>query len=189
MVRFAVPALFVVFGAVALALPLARLWWRHGTFGFVGDRDPVALAFAALVAGAAAYLGALAAFGPERLGIWSVPPAVAGLGLLAMVGGIGVAAVAQAQMGASWRIGIDDRPTGLVVTGLYRWTRHPIYSGLLVFALGVAVAIPSPATLVGVGLAVAAVVVQARREEAHLLRLHGDAYREWAARVGRFGPW
>ena len=32
------------------------------------------------------------------------------------------------------------------------------------------------------------VSIQARLEEAHLIRLHGAAYRAFAARVGRFLP-
>ena len=41
--------------------------------------------------------------------------------------------LAQLQMGASWRVGIDDRPTELVTGGLFRVVRNPIFTALLVF--------------------------------------------------------
>jgi protein-S-isoprenylcysteine O-methyltransferase Ste14 len=48
---------------------------------------------------------------------------------------------------------------------------------------------PSVASLCLVVALVAAIQVQVRFEELHLLAHQGDAYRHYAARVGRFVPW
>ena len=54
--------------------------------------------------------------------------------------------------------------------------------------LGVMLAIPCAASLLlGVAAAIA-IAVHTRLEERHLLALHGDAYRAYAAGVGRFLP-
>jgi protein-S-isoprenylcysteine O-methyltransferase Ste14 len=58
--------------------------------------------------------------------------------------GIGIAyiclvwsAVAQAQLGNSWRIGIDTvHDTPLITNGLYSLSRHPTYLGFMVMAMG-----------------------------------------------------
>jgi protein-S-isoprenylcysteine O-methyltransferase Ste14 len=50
-------------------------------------------------------------------------------------------------------------------------------------------AAPSLSTAAGAVAVGAAVSAQARLEERHLLRVHGEAYRAYAARVGRFVPW
>jgi len=45
--------------------------------------------------------------------------------------------VAQAQMGNSWRIGIDtEHRTKLVQTGVFRLSRNPIFVGMIVTLLG-----------------------------------------------------
>ncbi|MEQ1504392.1 MAG: methyltransferase [Myxococcota bacterium] len=198
-VQRAVPLLVGLFFAVAIALPLVRLWVRTGTFGFVGhrSRDPLAraigLGFVGLCAAGGAWTVALAAVGPARLGGWGVPPAATAIGLGAMVAGIALTAVAQAQMGSSWRIGIDapDRPggpTALVDTGLYALSRNPIYTGLLVFVAGVVAAAPSTATVVGAAAIGAVIAIEARLEEGHLRETHGEAFAAYARRVGRFFP-
>jgi len=91
-------------------------------------------------------------------------------------------------MGRSWRIGIEPGPTALVTRGLYRRLRSPIYSVLLSALLGVVVLAPvwwvMGAWLVCLGL----VAIQARREEAHMARLHPQAFAEWATHTGRFLP-
>jgi protein-S-isoprenylcysteine O-methyltransferase Ste14 len=189
-----VPVSVLIFVLAALVWPLVRLYTRTGTLGFVGHRGTelahrlTGAAFVASVAGGAAYALGVAAFGADRMGSWPVPIAVFAGGVVLMAVGLGIIVAAQSQMGGSWRIGIDDRPTDLVEHGLYAWTRNPIYTGVLVWITGLLLAAP------GIPLIVAAIVVtgvvslQARLEEAHLLRLHGDRYRRYASRVGRFLP-
>lgn len=192
--KLAVPLLGAIFAVAALGLPLTRLWWRSGLLGFVGHRskDPLAraigLGFGGLVAVWGVYAAAVGVFGPDALGVWAVPPALQGLGVGAVAVGLAIVVTAQAQMGLSWRIGIDDRPTALVEHGLYRWSRNPIYTGVLFFVAGMLLAAPGWIAAGLTGLVVAAIAVQVRLEERHLLAVHGETFRSYARRVGRFVP-
>jgi protein-S-isoprenylcysteine O-methyltransferase Ste14 len=95
--------------------------------------------------------------------------------------------IAQAQMGNSWRVGIDEaRTTDLVTRGVFGWSRNPIFLGLRVTLAGLILVLPFGSTL---ALAVAAEVliqVQVRLEETHLRALHGDRYEAYVRRVRRW---
>lgn len=71
--------------------------------------------------------------------------------------------------------------------GLYRWVRHPIYSGVLLVATSVTLAAGDPRRLVVLGLLVALLTVKARWEEARLAERFPD-YPAYAARTPRFLP-
>ncbi len=77
----------------------------------------------------------------------------------------------------------------LVTDGLYRWVRHPQYSGLLLITIGLLIQWPTIITAVTWPILVIMYVRLARKEEAEMERGFGDAYRAYAARVPRFVPW
>lgn len=101
----------------------------------------------------------LAAFGAVvvvtgGMGDSSVPAVVAGS--LVAAGGVVLSAVAARALGPALSPLPEPRQgTGLVVSGPYGYVRHPIYSGLVVAAVGVAVA--SGSVWVWVAAAVVAV--------------------------------
>ncbi len=97
---------------------------------------------------------------------------------------------AQVAMGESWRIGVDvDERTALVTSGPFAIVRNPIFAAMLPASLGLALLVPNIAALAGFGALVLALQIQVRLvEEPYLLRQHGEAYRNYAARVGRFVP-
>ena len=93
------------------------------------------------------------------------------------------------RMGSAWRMGIDPGERNpLVATGPFAYVRHPIYSLSAVMMLATAVAVPTPLLLGAAAVHWSLLTWEARREERHLLRVHGEAYREYRARVGRFVP-
>ena len=111
------------------------------------------------------------------------------LGLGAITLGLVVWAVAATHLGASWRIGIDrETPGSLVSSGVYEKVRHPIYSGMLLVVSGVALVTGDLISIAVAGAAWVAVPLQARLEEEFLLSVHGDEYRRYRARTGRFWP-
>jgi len=77
--------------------------------------------------------------------------------------------------------------TTIVETGPYRFTRNPIYLGMFLGLVGLAIAFDNLwllAMLVPFTLAIRYGVVA--REEAYLERKFGDAYRQYRARVRRW---
>jgi protein-S-isoprenylcysteine O-methyltransferase Ste14 len=93
------------------------------------------------------------------------------------------------KMGRSLRLGIDpEEKTTLIVKGPYSRIRHPIYALSSLFMLATAAVWPSPAMLVIAVIHLIFLQSEARREEANLLRVHGDVYREYCAKTGRFLP-
>lgn len=115
--------------------------------------------------------------------LWAVGFVLAGAG-------IGATLAAQHGMGTSWRIGVDrGEITGLVTSGAFGVARNPIFTAMIAAGLGLALLAPNPAALVGVMCLLAAVEIQVRAvEEPYLLATHGQAYRDYAARTGRFLP-
>jgi protein-S-isoprenylcysteine O-methyltransferase Ste14 len=172
---------------------------RHGTLGvllFRSGKRSQSLRDAGLVALVAilmaqAFAAATSRHAPGLSADW--PEAVRSLlpvaGAILMLGGVAFFAVAQLNMGASWRIGIKEgEAPGLVTSGLYRVCRHPIYLGLLAAVAGYTALLPTPLSL---GLLAAAYVgarMQAAAEEAYLERTYGATYRVYARGVGRFLP-
>jgi protein-S-isoprenylcysteine O-methyltransferase Ste14 len=108
-----------------------------------------------------------------------------------LAGGGGLAVfLAQLGMGASWRVGVsDDQNTELVTSGWFSIIRNPIYSAMVVGWTGFAVLVPTwlafaAVVVIAIGLELQVRVV----EEPYLVRTHGDEYRRYGSRVGRFAP-
>jgi protein-S-isoprenylcysteine O-methyltransferase Ste14 len=106
--------------------------------------------------------------------------------------GAGIAGtfLAQMEMGASWRIGVNQSErTELVTGGVFSLCRNPIYTFMIVAWIGFALLVPTWLSAASVPAVIVAFEVQVRLvEEPYLLRTHGERYRAWAARVGRFVP-
>jgi protein-S-isoprenylcysteine O-methyltransferase Ste14 len=80
-----------------------------------------------------------------------------------------------------------DPPRHLVVAGLYRYTRNPMYVAVTLLLIGWAWTFAASGLLfyaAGVALAFHLRVVFG--EEPWLARTHGDAWRDYAARVPRW---
>lgn len=156
------------------------------THGYVGNAfRAIAATVAVVVVVHTWWPGWLAYAGPMPW-ISEIPYAEA-IGLALMILSLAWTAVAQAQMGGSWRIGVDRKiPTALVATGLFRISRNPIYLGLRVTLLGLFVVLPNAATFAALLCGEVMMQVQVRLEEAHLLELHGEAFEAYRSSVRRW---
>ena len=116
--------------------------------------------------------------------------AIQAIGLvIASIAGLAIFG-AQLGMGPSWRIGVsDDQGTDLITSGWFGAVRNPIYTSMIFAWIGFFLMVP---TWVGAAAALLAIIgleMQVRLvEEPYLLRAHGDQYRAYAGRVGRFLP-
>lgn len=106
--------------------------------------------------------------------------AMMAVGVLAMVAG-------QRSMGLSWRIGVDrDRATDLVTSGLFRYSRNPIFAGVGAYFIALFLVSPTAPTLAIMAAGLVGMAVQVRLEEEHLGSLHGAAYEDYRRRVRRW---
>jgi protein-S-isoprenylcysteine O-methyltransferase Ste14 len=179
---------------VAFAWPTLRVWQRHGVWPIVFEREAapgqrlLGLLTALLLVGLAALGPLRLGLGAPALGIGSLPAAVGLAGWLLLLGGTALTVMAQGQMGASWRVGIDDRPTALVNGGPFRLVRNPIFTGLLAFLAGVVLLAPAWWSVAAWLATFLGLRRQVHYEEQHLASRHGVAYLDYAAHVGRFVP-
>src|ERR1700739_1872338 len=187
--------LFSVFGVVGFGWRSWLQYRRTGSTGFRGIRAGgllerlagVGFVVALIVAVSAAILQEIGVVEPVRMlsVVW-----VQTVGIVIATAGIAATVYAQLEMGDSWRIGVDQRETTtLVHTGVFGRIRNPIYTAMFTFGIGIALVTPNLVACGGLILLIASIQLQVRRvEEPYLLRTHGDAYRGYAARVGRFIP-
>jgi len=82
-----------------------------------------------------------------------------------------------------WAAGHLEKSREVTRSGPYRFTRHPLYAGSSVLALGLAVGAASlPAALIVALYMTATITAAIRTEEAFLRERFGDAYDAYAAR-------
>lgn len=80
-------------------------------------------------------------------------------------------------------------PDQLVETGIYRWTRNPMYLGHLLFAAGLTLTTRSPLASAATAALVPWFRTRVERDEQRLARRFGGAYVSYTARVPRWLPW
>ena len=188
--------LYIAFGVLALGGRLWMQWSRTGSTGYRGiSRSLGIVGLAGGISFIVAMVGGLAAPLLQLLRV--VAPLrildhgwVNGAGLALAACGLGATIYAQLDMGESWRVGIETtETTTLVRTGTFSLVRNPIFAAMVVFTLGETLLAPNPIAIAVFVIFLAAVEVSVRSaEERHLLRIHGDDYRDYMAKVGRFAP-
>ncbi len=108
-------------------------------------------------------------------------------GAALMAAGLGMFIAALAAFGASWRIGIDTRKPGALMTGgVFSITRNPVFLGMDLMFLGTFLVHPTWPFLAVGAVFIIGVHLHILEEERFLSRLYGDAYRDYRARVPRY---
>ncbi|MCW2636832.1 MAG: isoprenylcysteine carboxyl methyltransferase [Blastococcus sp.] len=82
----------------------------------------------------------------------------------------------------------QGRPVRLVTTGVYAYSRNPMYLGHLVFLTGLTLLTRSPLALAVTAAHVPWFDERARADHRRLITFFGEPYREYAARVPRWLP-
>ena len=188
--------MLIAFGVLTLGVRAGIQLRRTGSTGLIGLRQGAGtadwLSGICFICGMALGVGSIVLVLKDSLGTIDALDAdgvqLAGIALAA-AGAIAVFA-AQLGMGESWRIGVsDDQRTDLVTGGWFALCRNPIYSAMILGWTGFALMVPTWLGFPAVIVVAAGLELQVRGvEEPYLLRTHGEAYRAYAARVGRFVP-
>ena len=108
-------------------------------------------------------------------------------GLVLLICGLVIFALALISFGNSWRVGIDKKAPGeLVSHGIFSISRNPIFLALVLYASGTFL-INGQMILLLFAVAIAVGVhYQILQEEAFLLQQYGRAYQDYCARTGRY---
>lgn len=129
---------------------------------------------------------ALAVWPAPQLARSSLPLDV--VGVVLSVVGLVVVVVGSTHLGRSLTASPVPKDTGVLrESGLYAVTRHPLYSGLLLFAVGRVLSHPS-VTAAGLALGLLLLLWGKASWEERMLRERFPQYEAYASRVPRFVP-
>ena len=121
-----------------------------------------------------------------RLSFVDIPDLLAGVSLGLWGLGFALLFTGRAGLGDSFRIGTPKESTGLKQTGLYRFSRNPMYVGVYATLCAAVLRTLNPILL----LVAAYVIVVHHKivlaEEAHLRDVFGQEYRSYSSRVRRY---
>jgi protein-S-isoprenylcysteine O-methyltransferase Ste14 len=103
--------------------------------------------------------------------------------------GIAIALWARWHLGQYWSARVTLKEDHkLIRTGPYACFRHPIYSGLILAAVGGAMAIDQWRCVAGVALIVLGYWIKARKEESMLVKQFGETFEEHCRQTGFLLP-
>ena len=194
--RIILPLYLLAFFLVAFVWRSYLVWQRSGINPYAVGKSGNALDFLegvySLLLGLLAVVTLVFAFAPAVYQyatpiVWLEHTGVKIVGLVLLGASLAWIAVAQMQMGASWRIGIDTKnQTELVNRGLFTVSRNPIFCGMRLALLGFFLTMPNAVTLLVMGLGDVLMQIQVRLEEEFLRGVHGETYKEYCRAVRRW---
>ena len=94
----------------------------------------------------------------------------------------------EMSLGLSFRVALPEQRQPLVTHGIYRFIRNPLALSADLLALGALLVAPSWLAVSTLVLTLASYAVKIRIEENHLYATHGEAYRAYCRRTGRYLP-
>lgn len=196
MIGYILVIYLVCYFGSAFVVPSYRVWKRTGvnpvTFrGADTAHDYIGKLFKIVMLGLSLVV-ALHAFAPEFYPfllpiVWLENRTVQFVGISLLLVSLAWTILAQIQMGNSWRIGIDEeKQTALVRSGLFRFSRNPIFLGMIVTLAGFFLAMPNALTLLFLVLGFVLIQIQVRLEEDFLSRTRGKDYSEYRGQTRRW---
>jgi protein-S-isoprenylcysteine O-methyltransferase Ste14 len=112
------------------------------------------------------------------------------LGVILVSFGLITLVLAFFSFGDSWRIGIDRKTPGALVTrGIFSVTRNPIYVAFNLLFIGIFLINGTWFFLIFALMAAVAVHFQILREEEYLRTQYGEAFRDYCKRTARYLIW
>ena len=181
---------WVLFGLCFVVWAAFETWtnlktWPAGSL----NRDQLSR-YVIIVAVLLAFVLAMAATGRHAFDLMFARPQIFYLGLGLMLAGLAFRAYAIRQLGRYFTPEVAIQPGQRVMDqGLYRYLRHPSYTGTFITILGYGLALTN-----GLSLAIMLVLpglaytFRMRVEEAALSEAFGDEYRDYMRRTKRLIP-
>ncbi|KPZ53793.1 isoprenylcysteine carboxylmethyltransferase family protein [Pseudoalteromonas sp. S3776] len=153
-------------------------WWNHMAFKFFRAAIWLVCVLRVFVPATDNYLGMF-----NSLNGW---PGVM-FGNILLTAGFALSMVVHFHMASLWRSGIDPNgPQTLKTTGLYSFSRNPMYVGVATAQLGFFLALPSVFSLICLAVGLIALYKQIVVEEAHLATRFNSDYLNYKQTVPRW---
>jgi protein-S-isoprenylcysteine O-methyltransferase Ste14 len=109
------------------------------------------------------------------------------IGLLLMVMGLLIFLFALISFGKSWRLGIDkDTPGKLITSGIFRYSRNPIFLFIDIYFIGFAFVYTSAFFIVFSIVTIMVIHYQILQEERFLLKQYNEEYEIYKKTVRRY---
>jgi protein-S-isoprenylcysteine O-methyltransferase Ste14 len=165
-----------------LAARAKRTQSREGVGSSLSHRLPTIAAFCLLL---------IPRMGRGWLGleIFAHSISIAVLGVAITAAGFAVAFWARAHLGGNWSSAVTVKVGHqLVRTGPYRWVRHPIYTGLLIAAVGTAIELRQLRGALALPLLYIGFRIKSKVEERAMTNTFGADYQEYQRSTGAIVP-
>ena len=131
-----------------------------------------------------------ALFGQPKYFSYSFQPQLAWLGTAIFAASLALFQRTHRDLGRAWSVTLElrDQHT-LIMRGVYKWVRHPMYSAFWLWAIAQALLLPNwIAGLSGLAGFGTLYFCRVGHEEKMMLVAFGDAYRDYMARTRRIVP-
>ncbi len=194
------PIIILDYSWMALGIFFLVLWWRTNKIK-QRESKPLRVLDKVLIWGGYIALLSLGPVNKSAGGAWSLSwrhwnlplflahPALQVAGLAVAMAGLLLTGWARGVLGRYWSGTValkqDHR---LISHGPYRFVRHPLYSGLLLAAIGTTLVLDGAHCLLGLALLLLAFVSRARREDALLASEFGPTFAAYRRRTGLLVP-
>lgn len=128
----------------------------------------------------------------HRTQFWTLPAPVVKLagGVVCAVVALCLSWNAIGHLGRQWRVDAGlNKDHDLIVTGAYRYVRHPIYASMFwMFLMSACLVGTFPGWVIGSVLFIVGTEIRVRAEDRLLRERFGDTFLEWQRRVPAYLP-
>lgn len=193
--RFYLPAYLVLYILFSFVLPTYRTWKQTGINPITFGKEPTAHNYIGAVMKlllCMLFVAVLMFTIGSQVYQYAVPIPYLQHTMLIWIGLILIhislvwVVIAQFQMSTSWRIGIDEKNSTLLVTnGIFKISRNPIFLGMIVSVFGIFLITPNAITFFLTLTTYFIIHIQIRLEEAYLSDAHGEAYLQYKKKTKR----
>jgi protein-S-isoprenylcysteine O-methyltransferase Ste14 len=158
--------------------PFCSTWWNHMTFRFFRIVIWMVCLFRLVIPSVDNYLGMIAS-----LEIYLI--ILAGNILLTI--GFFSTIIIHIRLGKDWRSGIDPAgPNNIISTGVYKFSRNPMFLCIVISQIGFFLALPSLFSLICLTIGVYTLYRQVIAEEKHLMELFPIEFKNYSMQVHRW---
>lgn len=169
---------------ISRVILMRRMGIRAFMFGEMDKKDFLIPPFVLLFF----YIILSGAFGLPILGSELFKSGIAGwVGVAVCIAALAFFLLALISFGKSFRVGIDEEhPGSLVTSGVFAFSRNPIYTAFGLVLLGIFLIIPNWILLIYLVLGIWLFNRQVLREEDSLKKIYGEEYLVYCKRVRRY---